>query len=63
MSKNKEVILITGAGRGIGAAIAGRISNKDRIIYINDVSNPAEAGGVLDSVKQKGGEALTKATA
>ena len=57
MNNKKEVILITGAGRGIGATIAKRVAGDNRIIYINDISEASGTGEVIKSIKEQGSEA------
>lgn len=59
MSRDKrEIILITGAGRGIGAAIAKRLADNKRVICINYHKDEENAERVADVVKEKDGQPL-----
>lgn len=50
--------LITGASRGIGAALAVRLAKPGRLIGINYSSSDAEAAAVAKAVEAKGARAL-----
>ena len=51
-------VLITGAGRGIGAATAKLAALRGYAVAVNYVSNDAAAKGVVDWIASQGGRAL-----
>jgi 3-oxoacyl-[acyl-carrier protein] reductase len=53
-----KVILITGASKGIGAALAKRAAEVGAKIIVNYVSNPDQADQVVNAIKEKNGEAI-----
>ena len=55
---NNRIALVTGASRGIGAAIARRLSNDGFDVAINYVSNPGEANKLVAELAQTGGKAI-----
>lgn len=57
-NNEKEIILITGASRGIGAEIGRYLCSKKRIIYVNYLKNKESANNVAQEIKEKGGEAF-----
>jgi NAD(P)-dependent dehydrogenase (short-subunit alcohol dehydrogenase family) len=57
MSK-RPVVLITGAGRGIGAETAKIAAGRGYDVAVNYKSDIASAAAVVDAVKAKGGNAI-----
>ncbi len=53
-----RVALVTGASRGIGAVIAGRLGRAGASVGVNYRSNQDQAAKVADSITTTGGEAL-----
>jgi len=54
-----RAILVTGASRGIGAAIAKAFANEGGIVVVNYRTNEAAAEAVVAECRALGGEALT----
>jgi NAD(P)-dependent dehydrogenase (short-subunit alcohol dehydrogenase family) len=54
----KPVALVTGASRGIGRAIAVRMSREGHAVVVNFHSNAAAAAEVVLEIEQAGGQAL-----
>lgn len=52
----RETALVTGAGRGIGRAIAIGLAKSGRFVYINFKSNAKEAGKTLEAVRAAGSD-------
>ena len=53
-----KVALVTGASRGIGKAIALKLSSLGAKVAINDISKEFGADKVIDTIKSQGGEAF-----
>jgi 3-oxoacyl-[acyl-carrier protein] reductase len=51
--------IITGASRGIGAAVAERLARDGFSVVVNYTANEAEASAVADKIKAAGGHAIT----
>ncbi len=58
MSLQQRVALVTGGGRGIGAATARLLAARGNRVVINYVRNEAAAEGVVAEIREAGGEAL-----
>lgn len=54
---DNQVVLITGSGRGIGAAAAKQFAKEGAKLVINDL-NPEPAEAVATAIKEAGGEAI-----
>ncbi|WP_118974206.1 SDR family oxidoreductase [Taibaiella koreensis] len=55
---NEKVILVTGASRGIGAAIAQQLAGAGAKVIVNYAGNAASAEQTVLSIKAAGGEAI-----
>ena len=58
MSAAKKVLLVTGGGRGIGAATSRLAAKAGYRVAINYASNEAAAAALVEAIEQDGGEAL-----
>ncbi|TGQ43807.1 MULTISPECIES: SDR family oxidoreductase [unclassified Mesorhizobium] len=58
MSKSKKVLLVTGGGRGIGAATCRLAARAGYRVAVNYASNEAAATALVEAIAQAGGEAL-----
>jgi 3-oxoacyl-[acyl-carrier protein] reductase len=54
----EKVAIITGAGRGIGAAIARRFASEGAKVVVNYASSATEAEALVADIKKTGGEAI-----
>jgi len=54
-----KVAIVTGASRGIGAAIAGRLAKGGFTVVINYSGNPAPAEDLARQIETAGGHAIT----
>ncbi|MCS3800973.1 SDR family oxidoreductase [Niastella sp. OAS944] len=55
---NNKVILVTGASRGIGAAVAKKIAGEGAKVVINYAGNKQEADQTVQLIKDTGGDAI-----
>ena len=53
-----KVAVVTGASKGIGAAIAKRLSEAGAAVVVNYSSNKEDADRVVSDIKANGGEAI-----
>lgn len=58
MKFSNQTILVTGASRGIGAAIAKAFAAEGAFVVVNYLRNEAAAAGVVDACRALGGDAL-----
>jgi len=56
-----KIVLITGGGRGIGAATARAAAQRGYAVCVNYVSDPASAGRVVADIERAGGTAIAVA--
>ena len=55
---NQKVILVTGASRGIGAAVANQLAEAGASVIVNYASGRESAEEVVNAIKAKGGDAI-----
>ncbi|KJX99869.1 1,3,8-naphthalenetriol reductase like protein [Zymoseptoria brevis] len=53
-----KVALVTGSGRGIGAAMAIHLANRGAKVVVNYANSVEAANKVVDEIKSRGGEAI-----
>ena len=54
----KQVAIVTGASRGIGATVAHRLAKEGYAIVVNYAGSADEAQAVVDAIKWQGGDAM-----
>ncbi|MCO5733593.1 SDR family oxidoreductase [Rhizobium sp. SSA_523] len=57
MATDQKVLLVTGASRGIGAAVALKAAQAGFAVVVNYVSNAAAAEALVERIRQAGGTA------
>ena len=57
MSETAKIALVTGASRGLGAAIVHRLAKDGFLVLINFVSNEGQARELQNAIQQAGGKA------
>ena len=56
--KTKQIVLVTGGSRGIGAAISLELASPDFVVIVNYNHSKSHADLIVDAIIKKGGEAI-----
>lgn len=54
-----KVALVTGASRGVGAAIARSLAGEGAAVVVNYFRSPEKAAEVVESIRREGGQAIS----
>jgi|KBSSwiStaDraftv2_1062776.scaffolds.fasta_scaffold00329_20 NAD(P)-dependent dehydrogenase (short-subunit alcohol dehydrogenase family) len=54
-----RIVLLTGASRGVGAAVAQRLASPDTHVVLNYLAHADRANGVAEAIRRAGGHAST----
>jgi 3-oxoacyl-[acyl-carrier protein] reductase len=58
LADDPKVVLVTGASRGLGAAIALSIGSEGHKVVVNYAGSEDKALEVVDAIKKAGGDAI-----
>jgi 3-oxoacyl-[acyl-carrier protein] reductase len=58
LADNPKVVLVTGASRGLGAAIAKDIGSHGHKVIVNYAGSKDKADAVVEEIKKAGGDAI-----
>jgi 3-oxoacyl-[acyl-carrier protein] reductase len=59
MSRDNKVAIVTGASRGIGAAIAGRLASDGFTVVLNYADNAGQAEALVTTLEANGAKAIS----